>query len=46
VWVNDPAANAEALGRRVYSRHELETVWMRRGGTAYVIEGKRQEHDG
>lgn len=46
VWVNDPAANDETSGRRAYSRRELETVWMRRGGTAYVIEAPRQERNG
>lgn len=42
VRVNDPAAPESSVGR-VYARRELETVWMRRGGTAYVIEARRGE---
>ena len=37
VHVNDPAANSAAEAPRVYRRHELEKVWMGRGGTAYVL---------
>jgi hypothetical protein len=37
VVVNDPAAPEAATVRRVYARSELETVWLRRGGTAYVL---------
>ncbi len=36
VAVNDSAADAGA-GRLVYSREQMEQVWMRRGGTAYVL---------
>ncbi len=37
VAVNDPAAKDAAHGEIVYRRAELETVWMARGGTAYVL---------
>jgi len=37
VEVNDPAAPAAATGVTTYSREELEAVWLRRGGTAYVF---------
>lgn len=37
VHVNDPAADDEARGVTTYRRDEVERVWMRRGGTAYVI---------
>ena len=37
VHVNDPAADSAEASRRVYRRSELEKVWMRRGGTAYVL---------
>ncbi len=37
VEVNDPAAREGTPGRRVYRRSELETVWLGRGGTAYVL---------
>jgi len=39
--VNDPAAPERASVRRVYDRAELQSVWMDRGGTAYVLEGQR-----
>lgn len=35
--VNDPAATDEKHGRRTYSRSELDTCWIQRGGTAYVL---------
>jgi len=38
VLVNDPAAPELESVRRTYARAELEHCWMRRGGTAYVIE--------
>ncbi|MBL8862839.1 MAG: C39 family peptidase [Planctomycetes bacterium] len=38
--VNDPAVSDPAAGRRTYARRELETVWMRRGGVAYVLEAR------
>lgn len=37
VHVNDPAAVSAAQGQTTYARAELEQVWMRRGGTAYVL---------
>lgn len=38
VYVNDPAAGTEALGRRVYAMSDLTTAWMDLGnGTAYVL---------
>ncbi len=39
--VNDPASPDPKDARRVYRRDEIETVWFRRGGTAYVFEEKR-----
>ncbi len=41
VCVNDPAAANAADGRRSYSRADLETCWLKRGGTAYVLLSKR-----
>lgn len=41
VIVNDPAAPSLESVRRVYRRAELEHCWMRRGGTAYVLEPSR-----
>jgi hypothetical protein len=38
--VGDPAAEDARGVRRTYLRSEMETVWMRRGGTAYVFEGR------
>jgi len=38
--VNDPAVPDPASARRTYRRDEMETVWMRRGGTAYVLEAR------
>ncbi|MCY2960598.1 MAG: C39 family peptidase [Planctomycetota bacterium] len=38
--VNDPAVSDPEGARRVYRRDEMETVWMRRGGTAYVLEAR------
>ena len=35
--VNDPAAPDEIHGRLAYALDELEQVWFRRGGTAYVL---------
>ncbi len=39
--VNDPAAATSELGQLVYTRADLETVWMARGGTTYVLEPAR-----
>jgi uncharacterized protein YvpB len=39
--VNDPASPALLLERRTYARRDMETVWMERGGTAYVLEARR-----
>lgn len=39
--VNDPAAPDASTVRRTYSRGDMEVVWMRRGGTAYVLEARR-----
>ena len=38
--VNDPAADTANAGQIAYSRDDLETVWMKRGGTAYVLEAR------
>ncbi|MEZ5977373.1 MAG: C39 family peptidase [Planctomycetota bacterium] len=38
VLVADPAARDGATGLTTYARADLETVWMRKGGTAYVVE--------
>ena len=35
--VNDPAAVDAKRGRCTYKRSELETCWLARGGTAYVL---------
>lgn len=37
VLVNDPAAPGPDTVARVYARDDLEEVWLRRGGTAYVL---------
>jgi len=37
VEVNDPAAKNARAGQTTYLRKELEEVWMKRGGTTYVI---------
>lgn len=39
--VNDPAVSDPASARRKYTRSDMEVVWMRRGGTAYVLEARR-----
>ncbi len=39
--VNDPAAATAELGQLAYTRADLETVWMARGGTTYVLEPMR-----
>ena len=36
--VNDPAAATLELGTLSYTRADLETVWMARGGTTYVLK--------
>lgn len=35
----DPAAPDASSARRTYRRADLETTWMARGGTAYVLDG-------
>ena len=35
--VNDPAAPDKTSVRRTYSRAQMETVWMKKGGVAYVF---------
>lgn len=35
--VNDPAAPAASTGKTVYRRDEMHSVWLRRGGVAYVL---------
>jgi hypothetical protein len=37
VCVNDPAATDAHSGQTVYKRAEMQTVWLDRGGTAYVL---------
>ena len=37
IHVNDPAAPTQKQGRATYRRDELDEVWLRRGGTAYVL---------
>lgn len=37
VRVNDPAARDAAGVGRIYTREDLERVWMRKGGVAYAI---------
>lgn len=37
VTVNDPAARDAKRGQITYSMKELEHVWLRRGGTSYVL---------
>jgi len=37
VEVNDPAAATESGVARTYAQHELEQVWMARGGVTYII---------
>lgn len=41
VQVLDPAAESARTGSRVCARRELETSWLARGGTAYVLLSKR-----
>lgn len=43
VHVNDPAAANAEEGMLVYSCEDLETVWMGKGGTAYVILGPDED---
>jgi len=38
VLVNDPAAATAQAGQLAYAREDLETVWLARGGTSYVLE--------
>lgn len=38
VLVNDPAAENAQAGQLAYAREDLETVWLARGGTSYVLE--------
>lgn len=38
--VNDPAVSDPFSARRKYTRSDMEVVWMRRGGTAYVMEAR------
>ena len=38
VFVNDPAVTDPKFAKVVYARDELEVVWLRRGGTAYILE--------
>ncbi len=38
VIVNDPASPDLEAVRRVYRRAEVEAVWLRKGGTAYVLD--------
>jgi hypothetical protein len=42
VLVNDPAAISRQAGQLAYFREDLETVWLARGGTAYVLEAIEQ----
>jgi hypothetical protein len=37
VLVNDPAASSPEGVPRAYPRSEMEGVWLRHGGTAYVL---------
>ena len=37
VAVMDPAGGEKVAAERVYSRADLETVWMKNGGVAYVL---------
>lgn len=39
--VHDPAADTSATVARSYSLDDLETVWLRRSGVAYVFTGSR-----
>lgn len=41
VLVNDPAAPDAEHGQLTYERSELETCWLARGGTAYVLLPRR-----
>jgi hypothetical protein len=40
VHVNDPAVADPARGKLVYKRADMQTVWLDRGGTAYVLTEK------
>ena len=39
--VGDPAVSDPLKGKLVYKRADMQTVWLDRGGTAYVLTGKR-----
>ena len=41
--VNDPAASDPKEVRRTYSRTQMETVWMKKGGVAYVLSPPSKE---
>ena len=41
--VNDPAAATAGLGQLAYARADLETVWMARGGTTYVLQATKPQ---
>ena len=41
VHVNDPAVSDPLKGKLVYKRADMQTVWLDRGGTAYVLLNKR-----
>jgi len=45
VLVNDPAAATERSGLLAYTRSDLERVWLRRGGTSYVLLPREAETD-
>jgi hypothetical protein len=42
VCVNDPAAPDAKSGQTTYARADMQTVWLDRGGTAYLL-GPREE---
>ncbi|HUR29317.1 MAG TPA: C39 family peptidase [Planctomycetota bacterium] len=41
--VLDPAASDAQTGQATYAREDLETVWLKRGGTTYVLGHPRDE---
>src|SRR5690606_38594615 len=43
VLVNDPAASDARLGQIAHSRERFENVWMRNGGTSYVLLASKRE---
>ncbi len=44
--VNDPAASTGQNGLLAYARSDLERVWLRRGGTSYVLLPRKTDaHD-